>query len=112
MSTTEITIPVPAPSVRNAGLDEVIRNRVAGLARNVQRHNRWFRYCDAESLARQNGTVNTVKRPSLPSKAAKHRAYDDSRAIQRYLGLNCPDGILGTRAEWTWTVEQARAAGL
>lgn len=103
-STTTLT--TPAPVRRTPELDQVIANRVVGLRRAIRRFNVWHAYAVNPSLG---GRV-----PSMPSKRAKHQAYDDARAIQHYLmlGLLVPDEIRGTRDEWQWTVDQAVAAGI
>ena len=54
-----------------------VRRDAETVARFVQRHNRWMREC-----VRPNPNLRT-----MPSKDAKHRAYDAAASIRRELGI-------------------------
>lgn len=81
-----------APIVRTEELDADMVELVAALANAYHQH------------------VN-VERPALAHDEIADADWTATR-IQRYLGVNYPGATLDRLAEWTWTLDHARQAGL
>lgn len=86
---TDILDP-PAPITRNPELDEIMVDTVAALAH----------------LAHRLGTGQ----PITPGELAD--GHFTCTTVQRYLGAYYPSGHSDALAEWSWTLDRAREAGI
>lgn len=82
----------PATITRSDALDADMVETVAALANAYHQH------------------IDVERPPLTPGQLAA--AAFDNTTIQRYLGAFYPSGHHDLIAEWTWTLDQARHAGL
>lgn len=87
---TAATITPTAPIVRNDDLDEIMVEQVAALAHVTHR------------LA--------TGQPITPGQLAD--GHFTCTTVQRYLGAYYPSGHSDALAEWSWTLDRAREAGI